>query len=157
MSDADLMAYYLDPLIQIIHISLSIPRYQTDQLLLANDLRVPSPKLLGIINRLEHMQLIVRTKSAIKLLVESLHLPKESPVYKAWRNQLKLQAMNRLEIVTDHKAYSFSVVFSGNEAIRKEIQGRFLNLLKGVEKLVGEGPQEDVYQMSFELFPWTKI
>jgi hypothetical protein len=36
--------------------------------------------------------------------------------------------------------------------IRKEIQSRFLFYLKGIDELVGKGPQENVYHMNFELF-----
>jgi hypothetical protein len=47
-------------------------------------------------------------------------------------------------------------VFSANDEIKKEIQSRFLACLKGIEELVAAGPQEDAYQMSFEIFPWTQ-
>jgi len=102
------------------------------------------------------MRLITRGKDGIKLLVENIHLPKQSPVYRSWRNQLKLLAINKIDTLADDQAYSFSVVFSANDDIRKEIHSRFLAYLKGVEELVGDAPQEHAYQMSFELFPWTQ-
>lgn len=152
----ELTAYYLDPLIQLTHICLSIPRYQKDQNLLAHDLRVPVSKLLTAINKLEQMRVISRTKDGIRLDLENIHLPKNSPVYKSWRNQLKLKAMSRVDSIPEENVYSFSVVFSSHEEIRKEIHSRFLSFLKGIEELVRSGPQEDAYQMSFELFSWTK-
>lgn len=152
----DAAAYYLDPQIQIIHICLSIPRYQKDLSLLANNLKLPISKLAVAINKLEQMHLIARTKDGVKLLVENIHLPKHSPIYKSWRNQLKLMSIGRIDSIADDHAYSFSVAFSASEDIRTEIQSRFLAYLKSIEDLVSGGPQEEAYQMSFELFSWTK-
>lgn len=84
-----------------------------------------------------------------------MHLPKQSPIYRSWRNQLKLAAINKMDTVADEQAYSFAVIFSANDDIRKEIPSRFLKCLKGIEELVAADPPDDTYQMSFDLFPWT--
>jgi uncharacterized protein (TIGR02147 family) len=150
-----LTSYYLDPMIQITHICLSIPRYQKDLNLLAQDLKISRTRLLDIVNKLEQLQLITRDKHDVKLLVENMHLPKQSEVYRPWRNQLKLMTMQKINAMDDEKAYSFSVVFSANEDIKKEIQAKFFAYLKEIEALVSNGPQEHAYQLSFDLFPWT--
>ncbi len=156
LTSDEVTSYYLDPLIQLTHICLAIPRYQENQMLLAIDLKVPPVKLLSAINHLERMRLIEVTNGKIKLLVENMHLPKSAPVYRSWRNQIKLQAINRMDAIADDQAYSFAVVFSANEEARREIQSQFLTLLRRIEKLVGTAVPEEAYQMSFELFPWTR-
>lgn len=152
----EITEYYLDPLIQIIHICLSIHRYRKDLALLARDLNIASNKLLKVINKLEQWNLIERGPKGIKLVVQNMHLPKTAPVYKSWRNQLKLLAINKIDSIEDDDGYSFAVIFSATEEVKKLIQRRFLEYLNEVEALVGASPQEDTYQMSFELFPWTK-
>ena len=66
------------------------------------------------------------------------------------------QTGRRIDAIAEDQAYSFAVMFSADEDARREIQSRFLAFLKSVEELVGGARQEDAYQMSFELFPWTK-
>ena len=77
-----------------------------------------------------------------------------SPLYKGWRNQLKLLAINRVDTLDKHHDYSFSVIFSSDAETRKNIQTLFLEFLKKVETMVDESEKAGVYQMSFEIFPW---
>jgi uncharacterized protein (TIGR02147 family) len=152
----DIEEYYLNPLIQLIHVCLAIPRYQKDQILLATDLRVSISKVITALSKLERMGLVKKIKGELKIQNENLHLAKSSRLFKPWRNQLKLMSINRIEAIPDDQSYSFSVIFSGTEDLKKEIQSRFLEFLKGIEGLTKVSPQEEVYQMGFELFPWTK-
>jgi uncharacterized protein (TIGR02147 family) len=154
-SERDLAAYYLEPLVQIAHVCLALPRYQRDAAQLARDLGVPARRLNAAIAKLEGMGLVERRQQRIVLLVESLHLPRDAPLYRAWRNQMKLAATARLDALPDEQAYSFAALFSADEDVRKEIHARFLAFLRETEALVGGAPQSGVYQMSFELFPWV--
>ena len=78
-----------------------------------------------------------------------------SPVFRPWRNQLKLLCLDRLSRRGQKSDYSFSVCFSATDKVRDRIKGDFLELLKRVEAEVGAARQEEAYQMSFELFAWT--
>ena len=112
--------------------------------------------MLKIINKLEQMNIISRDEAELKILIKKMHLPRSSPVYKAWRNQLKLMAMRKLDDAEDADSYSFSVVFASDTETQNQIRRRFLTFLKEVEKLAGTSAQHDTYQMSFDLFAWTK-
>jgi len=157
INSPDVAEYYLDPWLQIIHVCLSIKRYSQNPANLIGDLNLGKERVSLAIQKLEQMGLIARDVSGISLLKENIHLPRESPVYKSWRNQLKLMSMHQLDHTTEKNPYSFMVVFSADEATRTEIQGRFLKFINGVEKLVGKCQQENTYQISFDLFSWTKI
>lgn len=153
-SVALLTDYYLDPLVQIIHVALSVERFSLNPLLLGKEFHLDGPQIHAIILSLERMGLVIRENGRLLPRETNLHLPKNSPVFRAWRNQLKLLSVQRLNQLPEAKAYSFSVVFSASENTRKEIHSRFLEFLKSCESLVGEAKSKNVYQMSFDLFPW---
>ncbi len=153
-NSALLADYYLDPIVQIVHVALSIERYSLNPMLLCKEFHIDGPHIHSIISSLERMGLVVRENSRFVPLETSLHLPKSSPIFRAWRNQLKLLSTQRLNQLNDKEGYSFSVVFSASETTRKEIHARFLEFLKSCESLVGEAKSKNVYQMSFDLFPW---
>ncbi|WP_141735545.1 helix-turn-helix domain-containing protein [Oligoflexus tunisiensis] len=154
--EANMMSYYLDPLHQIVHVAFAIPRYQDNPRLLADDLGVPWTQLERIIRQLEEMRLIQADQNRVKLLIEDLHLPRESVFYRPWISQVKLMSLQRLQHNEGKDAYAFSVTFSADDESRKQILGRFLDFLKGTEQKVKSAAQENVYQMSFELFSWTQ-
>lgn len=155
LGEDGLRDYYLDPLNQLVHICLSIPRYQTDATKLAADLGIPVAELRGVIERLEALGVIEHVNGRYKSLLKGIHLPKTSPVFKPWRNQLKLLCLDRLSRRPEKSDYSFSVCFSATDKVRDRIKGDFLELLKKAEAEVGGARQEGAYQMSFELFAWT--
>jgi hypothetical protein len=156
LSDQSLRDYYIDPLHQIVHICLSIPRYQKEPQYLAADLRLSLTELRVIIERLEALNVIEHSNGKIKTILKSIHLPKSSPAYKPWRNQLKLLCMDRLNRDASSEDYSFSVTFSATAKTRNKIKSKFLDLLKQVEETVQNSDQEESYQMSFDLFSWTE-
>jgi uncharacterized protein (TIGR02147 family) len=156
LSDESLRDYYIDPLNQIVHICLSIPRYQKEPQRLAADLRLSLTELRVIIERLEALNVIEHSNGKIKTIVKSIHLPKSSPAYKPWRNQLKLLCMDRLNRDARADDYSFSVTFSATPKTRNKIKSEFLDLLKRVEETAQNSDLEESYQMSFDLFSWTE-
>ncbi len=153
-NSALLADYYLDPMVQIVHVALSVERYSLNPVLLCKEFHLDGPQIHSIISSLERMGLVVRENNRLIPRETSLHLPKSSPIFRAWRNQLKLLSTQKLNQLTEKDGYSFSVVFSASENTRKEIHSKFLEFLKSIESLVGEAKSKNVYQMSFDLFPW---
>lgn len=155
-TNGDLQSYYFDPRVQLVHVCLTVPRYRKNLALLSEDLKLSTQQLLAILNKLEQMKIIARDNGDIKVLVENIHLPKSSPVYRPWRNGLKLMAMQKVDSIEDDDAYSFAVVFSSNEEAKRTIHRKFLEFIQEVEQISVSNKQENVYHLSFELFPWTK-
>jgi len=155
LGEESLAAYYLDPLNQIIHICLSIPRYQRDLSLLAADLNQSPARILSAANKLEQMGMIERSKAGIKPLKRYIHLPKASVVYKPWRNQLKLLTANRLDRLADDQSYSVAAVFSATEAARRKVLEILQAAIKDIEGTVVKAEQEEVYQLNVDLLSWT--
>lgn len=155
LSDDSLRDYYIDPFHQIVHICLSIPRYQSDPVRLASDLDLSVSDLREIIDRLERLGIVEQHAGKIRTLIKSIHLPRASPAFKPWRNQLKLLCLERLSRRSRRDDYSFSVTFSATERVRDKIKSDFLDMLKRTEELVQGARQEETFQMGFDLFSWT--
>jgi len=150
--------YYLDPMVQLVHVALAIPRYSKDPMSLAEDLSLDGPQMHAIVSSLEKSGLIVRDGKALLPREMTLHLAKTSPLYKAWRNQLKLLSMHKINTLgTNDSTYSFSTVFTATESTRKKIHEQFLEFLKGCEQDVTSGTPRNLYQMSFDLFSWSPL
>lgn len=67
---------------------------------------------------------------------------------------MRLKALDQIEKNPQHDDYCFSVIFSTHPKVRSQIQSKFLEFLNEVQKLVGEHPEENVYQMNFDLLEW---
>lgn len=151
-------AYYLDPLHQIIHVALSIPRYQKSVDRLAKELLIPIQKVRVMCASLEAMGLAKRVDvGGWTSTGRHLHLPREANLYGPWEAQLRMLGQARRHLLPKELAYSFSVVFSGDEETRRELVRRILDLIKDAEPLVGKAPEEDVYQLDIDLFSWTRL
>lgn len=148
-------AYYLDPWNLIIQICLWIPSFNQDASKISTALNLPVNKVESVFRQLEKVGVISVENGKVKVNKNNMHIPKESPIFQMWRQQLNLIAQNRVQMVSDDKKYNFQVVFSADENARKFIHNEFLKLLKKVQKTVGDSKNHDVYQMNFDLFSWT--
>lgn len=147
--------YYLDPLVQIVHIAISIDYFSKNPSALAAELNIPGTQVHAILATLERLRLAHREGAKLVAREPNIHLSKASSLYRAWRNQIKLLSSQRINQLQDQEAYSFSTVFSADQGTRNLIHGRFLEFLKSCESTVDTAPARQVYQMSFDLFHWT--
>jgi uncharacterized protein (TIGR02147 family) len=159
VSTGGLTDYYLDPLNQIVHVCLFIEAFRKDSALLARELHQPPERIVGALSTLERLGLVRRRAgkgAGWELVTTNLHLTRQSPVYRPWRSQLKLMALTRLDMMQATDSYSFANVFSGDRATFEAIRVKFLEFLKDADQMIKPAPDRNVFQMSFDLFPWTK-
>lgn len=148
--------YYIDPLNQVVHICLSLAKYQRDPKRLAQDLYYPVEEIMKVLKRLESMEIIAWRDGRYETLIKKIHLSQDNSIYGAWRNQTKLVSLERLGRFPKKEDYSFSVSFSSNEECRLKIQSAFLEFLQKVETWVDGSKLEEAYQLNFDLFTWTR-
>lgn len=148
--------YYYDPLNQIVHLCLSVEKFRRNPMRIAPALKTAPSKIIRAIDTLEELGYIERMGDEILVRENHIHLARTAKVYKTWRNELKLASIAHLNQSSEDEDYSFSVIFSGNTEARESIRQLFLKFLKETEDIVKKAPSESVYQMSFDLFEWTK-
>jgi len=153
---AALAAYYLDPDALLAHVALAVPRFRDDPRRLASLLGVGEERLAAILATLESLGLVELTPRGYVLRQERTHLPSDSVLFPPYRTLQRLRALERIGKLAPGQGYNFSVVFAATEAVRQTIRGKFLALLSEVEALVAAAPSEEVYQMSFDLFDWSR-
>ena len=156
ISSEGIQEYYLDPLHQIVHVCLTVERYQKEPELLAEALKLRPERVVSLIQTLERLGIVERKGNKVIPRINGIHLPQDSPVFASWRSQLRTRSFQCLQDAKPGEAYSFSVVFSADPATREKLQALFLDYLKSVEGLVDQAQCVDVYQMNFDLHPWTR-
>jgi DNA-binding MarR family transcriptional regulator len=155
---SDLSDYYLDPIHQILHVAAGVPRLGESLERLAAEMALPPQRLLAIMTRLEEMGFVERdaTSGRYRTVRKNLHLPRDSKLFKAWRNQLRSLSLTRLDGLESEQSYSFTAVFTGSETLRRDVQTEILSMIGGIEKKVGASEKTGVYQLAIDLFPWTR-
>jgi uncharacterized protein (TIGR02147 family) len=146
--------FYLDSWNQLIHVCLSIEKYRNNPNLLANDLQITQSRLIEILDRLMRFEIIKWHNNKIEVLINNLHLNKNSPVYSAWKNQVRIMSMSRTQAMPVADAYNFAVLFSATEETKNFVHEQFLKFLQAVQPNVKDAPAENVFQMNFDLFKW---
>lgn len=148
--------YHLNPITQLVHIFLCIPKYSQQPKLIAEDLKIEKSQLEKSLNDLVIAQFITWQNNKWKVLRESIHLSKTSDHYRPHRTLLRFKALDRLLTSDNENDYCFSVLFTADPATQKIVQEKFLEFLKGAESLIKKAPAEYVYQLNFDLFNWCR-
>lgn len=151
--------YYHDVWVQIVHIFLTVRRYRIDPSLILRELNLTRRHLLNILRLLEQKRYINRDRETgvYEVLVEHVHLTKDSPFYLPWLRQLKSVCVEPIFNENSHIApYSFSVTYSSDTESQLRIKARFLKFLQEVEADVDSSEKEQVFQMSFDMFSWDQ-
>lgn len=147
--------YFSDPVNQLVHVTLAIPRLKGDGAKVAEALGLPKERVLRSLQQLQQLGVVEVIDGKYKVVVETIHLPPGAAQFSGWRSQVRVNSLQRLGELSGKAGYSLSVTFSGTPALREDIQRRFLDLLKAVEPKVAQAASEEAYQMNFDLFPWT--
>ena len=151
----DLQLFYLDPLMQVIHVMLTIEKYAKEPRTIGKAMGLSEAVVTEKIKTLERIKFIQSVSGGYKVINNDLHLSADSEIFNAYRKLLRIAALNRLDQIDPKKSYSLSVILSSTPEVRAEIQVQFLNFLNKVKKLVSAGEEREVYQLNFDLFDWT--
>ena len=155
--------YYLNPMTQIVHVSLSIDNFSKNPRMLADILGISYQEIQIIIQSLISMNLVRKEYSRDgknqRIVYESLenhiHLDRSSPLFGAWQAQLQLLGMQRKRSVQANQSYSFLAVFTATEDLRKRTIAKFTEFLKELQDEVKDAEPKHTYQIAFDLFPWS--
>ena len=154
LTTADNQKYYLLPENQLIHLALSIEKYQKDIELLRKDFNLNQTVFSTSLKTLEQLNLIQIKDSKVKLIKSNLHLDHDSPFFHQWKAQMMMKGIEWIKGLETKDKYNFTVSFTSDEETKENIRIEFLNFLKKIEKLVTKAPSENLYQLNFDLFKW---
>ncbi len=151
-----LASYYLNPLMQVVHMFLTIERYAQNVNEIGQKLHLSKDVLTNILRSLQYMGIIEIHEGRYKVVLNNLHSPKDSELYPAYRVLLRTLAQDRMSRLTSDNTYNFSVIFSTDSQTQDQIQADFLKFLQKTQQLVSGSKSENVYQINFDLFSWDR-
>ena len=156
ISDLAAAEYYLDPLVVIVHVALRLSRFAKNPTSLASEFGVTTEHLsrtLQILERLGYVK--AKGASGYEVLVSHRHLPNDSPVCLPHQAQMRVKTVEHMYRTPASRRHHVSVTFSSDEETKNEVHRRFLRFLQEAEGLVRKAKDEQVYQLNFDLFPWS--
>jgi uncharacterized protein (TIGR02147 family) len=154
-STEDITRFYLNPELQLIHSFLGIEKYAKNLDLIAQSLHLSPERVEGLVKELNDLGYIQMTGKGITKTNKSIHLPKSSPLCRPQQLLMHHRALQHLQALAEKDRYNFTVTFTADEPTREKIHREFLRFLSTIEPLVKEAPGESVYQIHFDLFPWS--
>lgn len=154
LAQTEIQKYYLFAETQLIHLGLSIPKFQKDPSSLIKLLNISHRQFEDTIKTLRELKLIDVQGDKIKILKSGLYLPPDSPFFPQWSTQFKLKGIEQLKLLEDKDKYSFTASFSGSDEDKEQIKLEYLKLLKRIEKIVKKSKAKHLYQIQFDLFKW---
>jgi uncharacterized protein (TIGR02147 family) len=154
LSESFDQSYYLNPLFQVIHIGLTIKRYAEKPDLLRSDLGVNPLEFSRILTALENMKLISYKDQCIEVHDKETHLSRESQYFWPWYTQMTSLIRDRSRVQYDDNDLNFTVTFTADTEVYKEIKSDFFKFLEKSQKRVKKSKPEKLYQMSFDLLKW---
>lgn len=150
------MRFYLNPDLQLVYTFLGVKRFAQNIDLIAQSLGIEKGRVESLIKELKELGFITLSEQGIEKTYPNLHLPKESPLTRAQQQMLRLRSLQQQQLLDDSLNYSFMVTFTADKETRDKIHREFLKFLKTVEGWVKDAPSEEVYQIHFDLFRWSK-
>jgi hypothetical protein len=148
-----LITYFLNPDLQLIHLFLTIEKYQKNLNKIATSIGIKKTELDQHLATLESMKLVKFEDKCYIAINHNLHLPKESPIYPSYRSMMKLKSMEKVRNINDD-AYSLGAFISCSPETKDFIHKKFLVFLGDIKKRVDLDEPEEVYQLSFDLINW---
>ena len=153
-STDDLTRYYTSPDMQLIHMFLIIEKYQKDLNLVAKAMAIPFERVKKHTEELVKMKLVKQLGGMFIADNFKIHLPKDGPLTDAWLDLMKQRAIIQQSRVDINNKHNFIVTFTSDKDTQDSIKREFSLFLKRVQELVTKRPNDEVYQMQFDLFRW---
>lgn len=151
-----LVKYYLEPWAQIVHIYLTLEPYQRQPSLLIGKLGMAGEEhLQSVLRILESCDLVAKKGDCMVPVNDHIHLDSTSDFLLPHQTLVRVRSGEHILRLPISRRFIFSVTFSSDEKTQELIRQAFLGFSKEVEKMVRDTDPKDVYQMNFELFPWS--
>lgn len=155
---AEQFEYYQNPLLLIIHTAIGLKTFQKKIPSLASALGISLDTLHQALKKLIDLNIIEKKGDEYRAKISDLHLSPSSPLCQVHQTLMRQQIIQH-HMSTEDKTdqYNLLITFSADEKAYQHIKDRFLNFLTDADKIIAAAPEENVYQIQFELFPWLKL
>lgn len=149
--------YFNNPFTALVHVFLTIPKYQNNIKLISEDLNLDANEFQRVLELLVKLKLAVKVDSnSYKAQHEIIQIKDKGSRVRT--NQLLIHsiALNRLATLNLNQRYGLCVSFSADV---KTIESSRQILIQAVQKIADltlHSKSENVYQLMIDFFPWSK-
>jgi uncharacterized protein (TIGR02147 family) len=149
----ELVSYYTNPWIPVIHIYLCMPRYADMPKRLLERLPIDGHTLETALRTLDQIGVIEQSDSGVRVLKQSLHLPANHPLSTSHRTNQRHAAITAMHRHPPGDGLFFSASFGSTAAIISQLKQEVYQTIQRAQALCSESQSdEDVYHMNFDLF-----
>jgi uncharacterized protein (TIGR02147 family) len=152
----ELTRFYLNPELQLIHAFFGVEKYAKNIDLIARSLNLDLVQVEALVKELIDLGFLKSTSSGFEKTKKSIHLSKTSPLCRPQQLLMHHRSLQQLQMLPESERYNFAVLFTADPETRETIHREFLKFLSTIEETVRKAPSEEVYQMHFDLFPWSR-
>lgn len=147
--------YYTNINAQLVHMYLTISRFQKNPDLIQQKLKIKKAELSEYLNLLIDLGVITFENGNWVVKKQFLHLSNESKLFDAYRILVKAKSIQKIQESKNESDYTFSVFFSGTSETKKEINKYFLDFIQKSQSIVSKANPEEVFQLNFDLLSWS--
>lgn len=147
--------YFSNPWNQIIHAFLMTESFCQKTESIRPKIGVSEKIFNNVMENLKKIGLISDDGGVVKVTQKQIHLSQDSELFHLWKNAIKVLGNSKKLSMDDSESYSFSAVFCAPEDAHNGIKTLFLEFLTKAQEQANKGKATDVFQMNFDLFPWS--
>jgi uncharacterized protein (TIGR02147 family) len=151
------LEYFLDPICRIVHQFLSIKKFQNEASLITKNLGISESHLQSVLERLKQSGMVQHDPHAKTWVAvnNTFHLDKKSVICAPHLQLSRMFASQHLMKIPLEQRFSYSSTIRADESTKNFIHERILKLLREVDPVIDAAPEQAVYELSFDLFPWS--
>lgn len=154
---SDQIRYLFEPLAQVVHMALDVPRFREDPRRLCIPLSLSLDQLkeiLRVLSRNEHIRLGEDGWTITEVNPAHIHFAPEHFLQRSSLNIIKAQILARIAQTPESDKSGFVATFTMDEPSFTKVREEFQGFLKRVEEIATKSKPKAVYQISFDLFKW---
>jgi len=152
--------YYLDPMNLVVHAHFGLKKFCEQPGLLMSALGLSQSHFHRVMDCLIRHDVIAQSPKTghVTVKMDRVHLDIRSVFAGPAQTLFRLVSNQHIHEIPPGDRFIFSLTLSGNSDLKAKIQELFLKLIEQVERESerDEVDHNQVYQINFDLFPWTK-
>lgn len=143
--------YYLNPLVQSIHMLLVIPKYQTSLQAIADRFSTTCEAVEKALSTLQKLGVVVHQAGRYESIIKSVHCDNGSQLSEQNHINARLQALQKKFLLAQHD-YRFSAMISTDNTVKQKIVEEIKDMLSRCQALMQDSSPRDLYQLNIDLF-----
>lgn len=152
------LLYYSHPLYSIVHAYMHIPKFQLKPLLLKEVLGLEEPEIQRFVEDLVKHDFLEWDSRALayKVKQNNIHLESGSPLVSSYRSMMRIASLQQIQSMPHDHLMAVSATVTISRETKNAIQAEMLECLQRIKSLVGKSDPDEVHQINFDFFPWSK-